>query len=206
MSLHRVMAEIKSIEEKLALVAKHNFVSVVKGESRDDAATAVRLQFITDAKSALDKSVNMIKNLASLKSARNKANASLTVVINGKAITIDEALAQKAAIIHKNNLIEAIVSQLVLAQRQGLQAEQEIEVKVAAQLVAMFNNTRKATEDELTVIRNGFERSLKPIVLAPEGLKTTLDNMKNDVDEFVKEIDFVLSEANALNKIDVVLV
>lgn len=206
MSLHRVMAEIKSIEEKLTHTSTLSFVQVFAGEPRDDTAKAVRTQFVINAKSALDKTTNMIKNLAALKSARNKANSALTVVINGNTITIDEALAQKAALVHKQLLIDVITRQFAVATVVAQKSNDEIETKIAQQMLTMFSGTRKATEEELLVIRNGVSRSLKPIETSPEGLKTVLENLKTEVSEFEKEIDFVLSEANALNKIEVSLV
>lgn len=206
MSLHRVMAEIKSLEEKLGGINSTQYIQVVQGDPKDEVAKAQREIFITNSKSALDKSTAMIKNLATLKSARNKANATILVTINGRSITIDEALAEKAALHYKQELVDAIWAQTVKSLRDTQSMQEQIEAKFATQIATMFTGTRKANDEEMKVVRDSLERSGKPVVLAAPGLDTSLTNLKTDISEFEKEIDFVLSEVNALNKVTVSLV
>lgn len=204
MSLHRVIAEIKSLEEKLSRLSGQAFVAVVVG---DDAIAVEKTAVAKKAsQSQFDSTVSQMTNLAALKSARNKANSVIPVTIGGVEMTIDEALARKAALPFKVTLANTLQAQFNAAQRLVDSNTAQIEAKVAQQLATMFTSTRKATEDEITVIRTAAERNAKAVMVFADGLKERVDVLKKEIEDFTTEVDFVLSEANALNKVEVELV
>lgn len=201
MSLHRIIAEIKSLEEKLNMINHAQFVGVQVG---DDVTKAN--EFKTVSRSSFDKIRSQYANLATLKAARNKANSVTQVVIAGVTMTIDQALAAKAATPYKQTLINTLTIQFTNAQRQVDQNTAQIEAKVNQQIATMFTGTRKATDDEVAVIRSAAERNQKAQVVVADGLKENLEALKAEVEGFTLEVDFILSEANATTKVDVNLV
>lgn len=195
MSLHRVIAEIKSQEAKLAAINSTSFVATAA--SGADGIDTYKKQ----SQAAIDKISSAMKNLAALKAARNKANTSVVVKIAGKELTIDEALSQKAALPHKQQLVNVLQSQYNKAEQLVKNADAQIEQKVNQNIAQMFSGTKKATEDEIALIRNTVSKANKQEIVATDGLKTLIDNLKKEIEEFTTEVDFVLSEANATNKV-----
>lgn len=195
MSLHRVIAEIKSQEAKLAAINSTSFVATAA--SGADGIDTYKKQ----SQAAIDKISSAMKNLAALKAARNKANTSVVVKIAGKELTIDEALSQKAALPYKQQLVNVLQSQYNQAEQLVKNADAQIEQKVNQNIAQMFSGTKKATEDEIALIRNTVSKANKQEIVATDGLKTLIDNLKKEIEEFTTEVDFVLSEANATNKV-----
>ena len=61
----------------------------------------------------------------------------------------------------------------------------------------------EATQEEVDVIRMAAERNTKLTIIAADGLKDRVDVLKKEVEDFNLEVDFVLSEINAVTKVDV---
>lgn len=201
MSLHRVIAAIKDIETKLTMTAHTSFIYTAITEDATKIAEAKQ-----KSQSDFDKVNSLIANLAELKAARNLANSVAQVTIAGVTMTIDEALAKKAAVPHKQALINTLTAQFTNAQRTVDTNAAQIEANISKQMAAMFTGTRKATEDEVAVIRAAAERNQKAVILHADGLKERLEALKKEVEDFNLEVDYVLSEANATTKVDVKLV
>lgn len=201
MSLHRIIAEIKTIEAKLNTTPSLQFVAIQMGDDTDKAA-----EFKKNSRSQFDKTRSLYQNLAALKAARNAANSVTQVNIAGVPMTIDQALAAKASLPYKQTLINTLTAQFTQAQRQVDATAAQIEQKINQQIATMFTGTRKATDEEVAVIRSAAERNQKATLLFADGLKDNLEALKKEVEEFTLEVDFVLSEANATTKVDVTLV
>lgn len=204
MSLHRVIAEIKAIEGKLSLLPRSEFIFMTTGvqaAEKEGAADRAKSQ------AAYDQAASLIANHAILKAARNAANSRVTVSVGGKTMTIDEALAQKAALPYKQTLIATLQNQFVAAQRQVDANQAGMNAKVDSQVATMFSTgTKKATEDEVNLVRRTVENGAKIEAHFAEGLKDRLETLKEEVSAFTTEIDYVLSEANATNTVEVQLV
>lgn len=201
MSLHRIIATIKATEAQLAGIAGQQFVYQATGEdtSEYDAYRAA-------SQSNYDKLQSAIKNLATLKAKRNLANSTTAVTIAGVTMTIDQALAYKASLPYKVQLINTLQAQFVNGQRQQEASQARIEEKINQQVSVMFAGTKKASEDEVNIVRNSVERGLKITLLHGAGLKERIDVLKAEVAAFTTEVDYVLSEANATTVVDVELV
>lgn len=201
MSLHRVIAEIKAIEASLSQIQAGAFVyQSVGSDTSEHAAIKSKSQGV------FDKFSSAIANLATLKAARNKANSTVAVTIAGKSMTIDEALALKASLPHKRELIRVLQAQFNKGQQAVDQANAQVEARITQQLNTMFTGTRKATEEEVKVIRASVESVQKAGLVHADGLKDRIEALVDEVNAFVTEVDYTLSEANATNTVTVQLV
>lgn len=205
MSLHRVIAEIKNLEAKLGTIGTSNFVvSLVDGKS--DVQAAAIADATRESQKEFDKHVSAFKNLASLKSARNLANSIVKVTIDGKEMTIDQALSMKASIPHREMLLAHLQAQFQRAQARVDQVAAQIDVKINQQIAAMSAGSKQVSAEALKVIRDGVEKDQKLVVVHAAGLKDTIEKMKGEIERFNVEVDYVLSEANATNTVKVSLV
>lgn len=200
MSLHRVIAEIKATEQKLANLYSTHYVFIHTGEENETSRKAK-----IDSQSNFDKTQSLVTNLAALKSARNRANSNTTVTIAGKTMTIDEALAQKVAIEHKRGLVQALQNQFNHGEQQLKQKQDQIEEQVQKLVTASFGGTRKATEDEIKVLRSTVEATKKPSLIHADGLKDQIAKLQKEIEDFETEVDYTLSEANATTVVEVKL-
>lgn len=201
MSLHRIIAEIKAIEARLAAIHTVSYAFTVPTDALPETAEAKVL-----SQSNFDKVASALANLATLKAARNKANAVTVIKIGGKDLTIDEALAKKSALAYQQQFVAVLQQQLNAAKVRADATQAQIEQKIATQVTAASAGTKKATDEEITVFRKMAERNTKLDIVHFEGLKTQIDVLKLDIETFTTEVDYVLSEANATTKVNVELV
>jgi len=200
MSLHRIIAEIKATEQKLSQITNGSFVFTVPADSDADTLEAKRL-----SQANFDGIQALLKKLAVLKAERNKANATTKVKIGGTEMTIDEALARKAANVYRLTFLNTLRAQMNNGKARVDQVQTQIEAKIAQQVAAASGGTKKASDDEIKVFRQLAERNTKIAVVTFDGLKDQIDAIAKELEQFATEVDYVLSEANAMTKVDVTL-
>lgn len=202
MSLHRVIAEIKAAEAKLQhhVISGTNFVFTIPTDAAADIEEGKRL-----SQSNFDKIESLLSNLAVLKAARNLKNATTDVTVAGVTMTIDMALAKKAANIHRLNFLNVLRSQMNAGKVKVDQVQAQIEMKIGQQVATASAGTKKASEEEIKVFRSMAERNTKLEVVTFEAMKAKIDEMAAALEAFATEVDYVLSEANATTKVDVTL-
>ena len=204
MSLHRVIAEIKNLEAKLTETNSAVFVTTGIDSTNKPFAEANK-EAKEKSQAALDRIMSNVANLATLKSARNKANSEIVVTISGKQMTIDEALAMKAAVHYRQEVTATIMNQFNIAQRRVDVANQAVEQKVNTQMSTVLAN-RTVTQEEMVNMRTTIEKDQKQVLIFGDNVKTSVDRIAGEVESFLTQVDFVLSEANATNTVEVSLV
>lgn len=198
MSLHRVIAEIKATEQKLNAITNGAFVFTVPVDSVTDTDEAKRL-----SQSNFDAIQSLLTKLAVLKAERNKANATTKVKIAGAEMTIDEALARKAANVYRLTFLNTLRAQMNNGKVRVDQVQAQIEAKIAQQVSAASGGTKKASEEEIRVFRQLAERNTRIAVVTFDGMKDQIDRIAAELEQFATEVDYVLSEANATTKVEV---
>jgi hypothetical protein len=201
MSLHRIIAEIKAAEEKLQNIPRETFVYTAPV---DDSAGVEEGKRLSQAN--FDKVAAQLTNLAVLKAARNKANATTEITIAGVKMTIDQALAKKSANVFQLSFLNTLRAQMQNGKARVDQIQAQIDQKIAQQVTTASAGTKKATDAEIEVFRAMAERNTKQEVLVFDGMKAKIDKMASDLEQFNVEVDYVLSEANATTKVDVATV
>lgn len=199
MTLHRIIAEIKAIEEFLE-TSQPEFVAIQKGV----VASTDTEKFCVAAQSSYDKFVAKIANLAKLKSTRNKANATTLVTIAGKQYTIDEAIARKASLPHLRQLVMQMKTQYTRASQAVEQNNQQVEAKVQAQLTSVFAASKESIDPEaIKTIREAAESQQKWAIATFPGFDAHISSLEADIERFAVEVDYTLSEINATTVVDV---
>lgn len=199
-SLHRVIAEIKSLEEKLNLS-----VPVVAACSSKDqmVGNLTKEKFEAQSQGAIDEFTANLSRLRKLKAARNLANSTTVVKIAGSEMTIDEAIIYKVTSEKLRTFVQFVKSQMVAAANQVAIASAEVEKKIEAQAIAIGGSTKKIDQNELDTIRRMFQKSTGKEIAIGSNVEDFIAKATKSLDEFAVEVDYVLSEANAKTLVDV---
>ena len=199
-SLHRVIAEIKNLENKLS---EQKAIVSVATKKDQMVGTQNKQQFESTSQAAIDQFSSDLKRLQKLKVARNLMNATTQVVVNGRTMTIDEALAVKATLPIQQAFIHMIKAQMNNASVVVSQASAEVERKIEAQVSAIGGSTKKITEEELKTIRNMMEKSTGKEIVMGSNVAKFLEEASKEIETFQLEIDFALSEVNAKTEVEI---
>ena len=200
-SLTRVLSEIKTLSEHVKNFPQIADVGVNK-TSKVITENCTVSQFVLTSQARYDTWVAQIERLVLLKSARNQANTTVLVTVNGKQMTMDEAISKKAMLEVQKAALNRFKSQLSSAQQVVTKADAEVQASVD-KAVAAAVTSNPLTEEQVQVFKKMYEASLGKSVAVGSNIKTCLESLEKYIKEFSDEIDYVLSEANANTFVEV---
>lgn len=197
MTLHRVLSELKTLEKRInSGISELNVISYTKGEKFMQPMTIAN--FEKQANSAVNSVEDLIERRRLLKSALIKANSTNNVFINGKTMTIAEAIDYKSVIVYKQaeyNRLHRLYTDIVAkCESENRKNEEGLERFL---LASTGKDGNKLSSSDIECMTAVYNKSNEIKLIDPLRLKQKLDSLKNEIDAFTTEIDAVLSEANS---------
>ncbi len=207
-TLTRALSRIKVLKDKLQKSSNDEYISTLN-QIKKDSEEYITLQkrLIANAQSNAD----MVQELLKLKLAIEQANLTTMVTIHGKTMSIREAIELKN--IYQNYLLDiasTMQQQLNLAKQKQLKANQEIEKAQEETIKTLANAGVELTQ---TQIDERIKSSIDTVRLTKEIMLLSFDKSVNAqeavenyqvmVQSFLDEVDYVLSEINAITKIEI---
>lgn len=197
----RALAQVKSLNDRIERATNSSFITFTTGgkhqtgkEKTEVAATiAANLQSVTD----------LIKTRAKVKAAIVRSNANTKVNVSGVEMTVAEAIERKGSIQFEvallNQMRQQVSTNTALVERQNVQMQARLDdlIKTAA------GKDRKVDEAEIKAITDPFERANRAELLDPNELSKLIEKLEREVMDFIEDVDFALSEVNAITKIEV---
>jgi len=201
-SVTRALAQVKSLTDRIQRgVNGGAFIAVSVGGKHNSGKSIQEVE--TLLKGSLQSVEELIKVRKALKSAVVKSNAVTAVSIGGVVMTVAEAIERKSSIELEKQLLNQVV-----AQQSRFTAEAErINVEVDKQAETLLNTAvgrdRQSTAAELEAITGPFKKQREAKLIDPNGLTEVIERMSKDLDAFLLEVDYALSEVNAKTLITV---
>lgn len=200
-SVTRALAEVKSLNDRIEKATRQSvFVTVTVGGKTTNGQD---LQTATNTVKANLQSVqDLIARRQAVKAAIIRSNAVTTVTINGKELTVAEAIERKGSIDKERTLQAVLQQQLGQARSVTERNNVQMQGRIDTMIQAAVGKDRKATEDELEAISKPYTAANITAPLDPNGLESVIHKMEADINGFLFEVDFALSEANAKTLIE----
>ena len=204
MSIHRALAEIKLLDNKINRGVKDTFIGCKKKSADKVKNTALdKESFKTEVKSNYQSINDLIQRRILLKTLINKSNAETKVKINDKEMTVMEAIEYKNIIEYKKRLLESLNSQYRLILSNVQIANENVEENLNSQLEALNASDKNNKIENLTgfieTFRNQHEWEVVDGIQIEENIKT----LQNEIEDFESNIDYVLSESNSITQIEI---
>lgn len=195
-SVTRALAEVKALNDRIEKATRQaTFISVTVGGKVPNGAD---LQQTTNTiKANLQSVTDLIARRQAVKGAIVRSNAVTEVTINGVKMTVAEAIERKGSIDKERTLLAVLQQQLnqnrVAVERNNVTMNQKLDLMIQTAV----GKERKATEEELEAISRPYTASNITAPLDPNGIEAVIAKLEAEINGFVFEVDFVLSEANA---------
>jgi hypothetical protein len=200
-SITRALAEIKSLNDRIEKGTRQSVFATVtvggkttNGQSLQDATNIM--------KANLQSVQGLITRRQAVKAAIIRSNAVTVVSINGVDMSVAEAIERKGSIDKERALMSVLQQQLGQVRSVVERNNVQMQGRIDTMLQAAVGKERKATEEELEAISKPYTSSNVTAPLDPNGLESVILKMEEDINGFVFEVDFVLSEANAKTTIE----
>ena len=203
MTLHRVLSELKTLDKRINNgVAKLDVIGIKKGDKFLKPVSED--EFTSNAKADVESLEALIQRRYDLKRALILANATHTVIVNGMAMTIAEAIDYKAVISYKEleykRLNRLYQEYLAKFENESRTNEEKLNNLI---LSATGKDSSKADASTVVALTKSYNETNAIKAVDPINLKQKLETLRNEIDGFMTEVDAVLSEANATVTVEV---
>lgn len=204
-SITRALTELKLLDKRIVketensshvgLYTNRQDQILDKGLSRND--------FEVKAKASLQSIHDLIERRKKVKCAILISNASVKVKIGAFEYFVIEAIERKNSISYDSELLakwKRDVTDVVTQMTQN-------NTKLKDQVDQMLNNNLGSDKQ---VSKSDYDSIAKPMyeqnemkLSDPIGIENKIDSLDKEIDEFLSEVDFVLSESNARTEIEI---
>lgn len=207
-SITRALTEVKNLGEQInKFVTSNRFVAVAKGKGDRKVVPGLNKtvsEVEATLKSNLQQVQDLIKRRKTLKDLIQQSNAYTCVVIAGESMTVQQAIERKQSIGYEKALYEAVRQQFVNGlnevQRQQMQLDAQIDKAVEA---AYANDKTKISAEQYDLIAMPRRNEHEPSLIDPLDCDKWLRETGEQLNAFITEVDFVLSESNAKTTVEV---
>ena len=147
----------------------------------------------------------LIKRQEKLKAAVIKSNSTTMVTIGGKTMSIAEAIDQKKVAAHKQSFLQTLKRQMSGALNEFNVSTEKLDQQIERQLQAIYSvGKEKVTQDQYATIANPLKKEYAPhIVSFQEDLNGYIRQFEKELNDFLDECDYVLSESNSQTIIEI---
>lgn len=200
-SITRALAQKKALNDRIQRATNVAFITTLTGGKHASGSDVEGVG--RTLKANLQSVQDLIAQRAALASAIVKSNAVATVVINQVTMTVAEAIERKGSIQLEQTLLNQMRAQLNQATQAVERGNVTVQQRLDQMLQGLATKDRKVDEAEVAAIREPFLKGNELKLLDTNGLQAEIDKLQASIDGFVTEVDYALSEVNAITKIEV---
>lgn len=203
-SITRGLKELKLLDDRIRKAIVQPFIGVRKGTS-DESAEVVGISGVKvkDYEKTLaanfDKAEGLFKYRAELKGLIIKSNAATIVTLGGKDMTVAEAIEYKSHIELRRIYLAQLITQSRQAQDRVELGNEQLTVRIDTQINTVLSKEKSSSNFPAlrAEIVDPIERAGKLSLIDPFTLSQKAKATMEEIDTFVTEVDFVLSESNS---------
>lgn len=195
LTVTRGLSEINTIKKRLSKLTQNTtFMSTkVGGRAWRD--------HLHETKSNWQAINDLISRFQDLKFAIITSNANTQVKIGNQTYTVAQAIAMKECLEHKRSLLDKLrqvrrdVDTTVQHHNDGIRQ------KLDKLLELNFQRDRKTDEGDIKSISEAYLKNNAIEVVDPLNVDKEIIRLDEELDGFLKEVDFALSESNAVTQL-----
>lgn len=203
MSVTRALAELKLLDKRIHTVMNSaKFVDFSIGEKAVNGYASNK-EYEDKVKSAYQSVKDLIKRRNDIKSAIVLSNAMTKVKIADKEYTVAEAIERKTSIQYEEQLMQKMKNEYTKVTNNINRKNEEVKEELNRKLDALYGREAKTKVDENNELVKSYRNDNEAKMIDPLYIRSTYEKLEQEIDEFLSEVDFVLSTSNTLTEIEV---
>lgn len=198
-SITRSLVEIKTLDSRIGKIIDASAFTSYKTKSRNFGLNAeeFRKSALADFQSIND----LITRRDSIKNAIVLSNSTTIVSIAEKQMTVSQAIEFKNTIGYKELLLQKLKTQRQMVTVESELHRNRVQTKVDDNIRIICGKDVKADASSIQTITDGITKGDPIEIFDPLGIDKVIDALETEIEDFRANVDFVLSESNALTKI-----
>lgn len=212
LTLHRVLSELKTIDDRInKAINGLDVIAVLRGSrvytnnGIGSGSSKSESEFTEDAKAGYQSVNDLIKRKFTLRSALMKANSSTIVKVGELELTIVEAIEMKDQIERKKILLTKMKKCLSTAASVYDSVTDQTDKDFERMLNAQISNL--TNKSDISRIREEYSKVFynenKVGMLNPIKLEDAIKTLEAEINEFTVNVDSALSEVNATTVVEI---
>jgi hypothetical protein len=197
MSIHRALATIKTLDKRIEKSIS-NFVPLEIFLNGKLSQNKTQDDFDKESKAEYQSIKAMVQERNRIKAAIIRANATTIVTINNVEMSVAEAIDRKSSISSDKSLLLKMRTELLINKNKVDKLNESAQTRLD-QLIekTLSKESTKIKGDEYESIAKPFMLRNEATIVDPLHLQTLIKIMDEDIENFEREVDIVLSESNA---------
>ena len=206
MSVHKALCELKTLDSRIQKsIQQAVFVFANKHANTKISGVPVG-EYSAEVKAAYQSVKDLIARRDAIKRAVTLSNAAVKVVIGGKEYTVAEAIEMKNhGISHLQLLLRKLETDNQKARRESDNNNGEaLEDRADEYVKSLYGNVdMKGASEEIKKVRADFIAAQTMEIVDPIGIRTEMERLEKEINDFTVEIDSALSVSNALTELTI---
>lgn len=200
MSITQALPELKLLDKRICKLyddienwckVSHNGAPIDKDKHKKESES--QLQSFQD----------LTKRRDTIKRAIILSNAQTKVKVGTWEGTVAEAIEYKTSISTKRGLLQSMKNCLSSRRLEYEQMKSQVDNRLERLLQSELGKDVKTNPETITALTNSFRENNKVELVDPLDLASRIASLEEEIDSFETNVNWVLSESNAVTTIDV---
>ena len=204
-SITEALNELKLYDSKiLKAITNAKLVGAAK-KSSDKVGVFKKEDFEDRAKASYQSVTDLIANRNVLKSAIVKSNAVTEVTVNGKTMTVAEAIERKNSIDYDETFLTEMKKQYAHATDTVTKENKKVDNKVDELLATLIgkDSSKDISKESQEAIEKPYRAKNEYEFIDPIGLLDKIEILEAEIDGFKSEVDTRLAVTNSITMIEI---
>lgn len=201
LSIARALVELKTLDARINKVMTSTQWITTKTKNKN--SNLVEEDYKKNTISEYQSLNDLMKRRNQIKNAIVVSNCTTMVEIAGNKMTVSEAILHKDLIVYKKNLLDVLRRQKQQAVIEYEQHKQRVQAKVDENIKVICGRDQKPDSITLQTVSDGITKGDPIDLYDPLKLEQEIKDLETSIENFTANVDYVLSESNALTKITV---
>lgn len=201
LSIARALVELKTLDSRISKITSSTQWIIFKTKNRN--SNFAEDEFKKSTLSEFQSLGDLILRRDKLKNAIMKSNSVTEVEVGGVKMTVSQAIEYKKTIEYKKKLLGELKRQRQTVTIEFESHKQRVQNKIDENIKVICGKDSKPDETVIKSVSEGISKGDPIEIFDPIGLDKVIKEMETSIEDFTANVDYVLSESNALTIITV---
>lgn len=202
LSINRALKELQLLDKRIVKnIENGKFIATrIRKDKIDKKYTDEEFKKMEEAN--LDSIFDLIERRILIKSKIVESNATTQIDVNGKKMSVADAIELKSAISYKKKLLKELKNNNSIVNMHMIDSNINMEQRIEKLILADMSREDK-NKTEIETITKAYKDSYECILVDPLNIEDLIKKLEFEIDEFESNIDYLLSESNTIAKITI---
>lgn len=202
MTIHRALAELKLLDKRIDKQIKDSVPFCVVKKKDEKQVNGMSLEeYNKKVEGNFNAIIDLIKRRELIKAKIMHSNTITKVNVAGEEMTVAEAIERKNTIEYKKKLLNRLRADLQMALDEMENGNIILLDKLESFLEATLGDNPSSKEIE--TVSEMFKEKNELKLYNPINIEKKIEKLEEEIEDFLMEVDFVLSESNSKTTIEI---